>query len=176
MCDGVILIEFRRVLKYSLHLPGMFSSLLSKATFWSLMDQAILDFLPRRRRILCQNHFLGLPVVVLPRFHFGLLHREIWLCFATMTCLLLIAFFTSWIHEVELSWYYLAIISIPARKNIIAITQGHWRNQGLVFLPLFGTPSGFVPHTRAADEATAALNICLSSHHLWQQRIIPNVS
>jgi len=72
MSDGVMLIELTRVLKYSFHLPGMSSWWMSKTPFWSLMDLAVLDFLPRRPHIVCQNHCFCLPVVVLPRLHFGL--------------------------------------------------------------------------------------------------------
>jgi len=38
-----------------------------------------------------------------------------------------------------------------------------WLNQGVTFLPLFATPSRFRPYTRAADEATGALNSCHST-------------
>ena len=69
-----------------------------------------------------------------PKIAFRTFPREIWLCSGTMPCLLLMAFFTSWVH------------------------------QGLSLLPLFAIPCLIVPHTRAADEVTAALQICLSSY------------
>ena len=59
MCGVVVLIEFRRFLKYFLHLPRMFFSLLSKKPFWSLMDLAVWDLLPRRRGIVCQKTLLA---------------------------------------------------------------------------------------------------------------------
>jgi len=60
--DGVRLNGFERSLKYS-HVPMIFSSLLSKTPFWSLMDLAILDFF-RRIEGSSPEHFVCFPVIV----------------------------------------------------------------------------------------------------------------
>ena len=56
---GVILTGFTRSLKYSLHLPRLAPSLLSKTAFCSLMDLAVWMLLPRRPRVVYQNNLLA---------------------------------------------------------------------------------------------------------------------
>jgi len=41
--DGMSVTGFKRSLNYSIHLPSMCSSLLSRTPFWPLMDLAVLD-------------------------------------------------------------------------------------------------------------------------------------
>ena len=67
VCDSVRVTGFGRSLKCSLHLPRLSSSLLSKASFWTLMDlllycMVILYSLPRRRRDGPPEHFVVLIV------------------------------------------------------------------------------------------------------------------
>jgi len=80
---GVIVTGFKRFLKYSLHLPRISFSLLTKTPFRCLMDFEGWDLLPQRRHTVLPEHFACLPVIVihfmseiLPRLHFGLFHRE----------------------------------------------------------------------------------------------------
>jgi len=49
---------FKLSLKYSLNLQMISTSLLNNTTFWFLMDLAILDCLPLRLRVDCQNTLL----------------------------------------------------------------------------------------------------------------------
>ena len=54
--DGEILVTaFKRSIKYSVHLPRMSSSLLSKTTIWPLMDLVVWDLLLQRCWMVCQN-------------------------------------------------------------------------------------------------------------------------
>ena len=55
---GVIVTGCERYLKCSLYLPSM-SSLLNKKTFCFLMDLAVWDLLPQRRRTVGQNTLLS---------------------------------------------------------------------------------------------------------------------
>jgi len=58
LSGDVILARTKDSLKYSLHLPRMSASLLSKAAFWYLMDPAVWNLLPRRRRMVCHKTLL----------------------------------------------------------------------------------------------------------------------
>ena len=85
--DGVIVIGFKRPLKYSLHLPRMFSSLLSMTLYWSSINLAVWDLSPPdilpETPVILPEHFVGLSVIgiqfmreMLPRFHYALFYRE----------------------------------------------------------------------------------------------------
>jgi len=60
--DEVEETELKAYVTYYLHLPRMCSSLLSKTTFWSLMDLAVGDLLPETPDSL-PEYFIGLPVI-----------------------------------------------------------------------------------------------------------------
>jgi len=57
-----------------------------------------------------------------------------------------------------------AMLSRPLSS--LTASSATWFYHGVTFLSLFGTPSRFRPHARAAGEATADLKVELPLNHL----------
>ena len=155
---NVIVTSFKTSLKYSLHLPRISFSFLSKTPFWSLINLAVWCRSSYQTHDGLPEHVVCLPVIgihfmseFLARLHFRLFHRAF--CGFSRLSLPRMQRRVGFVMKPCLVGYF------PCSNTIVHLLlppRGY-------FLPLFATTSRWPPHTREAVEATAALK--LNSHH-----------